>query len=142
MSPEHDAFSRRFVLAALAMIPGSTLAYTEEDPFYIALPSGYVRSKRKATQGTIFVGGNFPRASIVSVTAWALDELLQQDAQAQSLPGLPAAPEIRKPAARLTSLKDLGSAQQVAMLLLRSRDREASAAAVQSELVSFKFDDQ
>ena len=41
-----------------------------EKRFSLTLPSDYVVSKRSATQGTIFVAGNFPRASTISVTAW------------------------------------------------------------------------
>ena len=134
--------SRRTVLATLplaALRPASSSAAANPERFSIVLPPGYVRSSRKATQGTIFVGGNFPRASVVSVTAWPVDDLLQQDAAAQSLPGLPA-PTLQR-AGSVSALSDLGSAQELAMLLVRARDRDATAGALQSELKTFALGD-
>ena len=82
--PSTAALTRRAVLGAalplgaLPLGPARSLAAAAPPPFSIALPPGYVKSSRKATQGTVFVGGNFPRASVVSITAWPIDELLQQ----------------------------------------------------------------
>ncbi len=37
-----------------------------DERFVLDIPDGYVVSNRKATTGTLFVAGNFPRASVVS----------------------------------------------------------------------------
>ncbi|KAL1508400.1 hypothetical protein AB1Y20_004510 [Prymnesium parvum] len=129
---------RRTIIGALplAVLPRPACSSSPGDPFSIELPPGFVRSTRKATQGTIFVGGNFPRASVVSITAWPVDELLKQDAAALSLPGLPADSSVKLPSRPLTSIDDLGPAQSTGMLLTRARDRDATAGALQSELRS------
>ncbi|KAL3927123.1 MAG: hypothetical protein SGPRY_002969, partial [Prymnesium sp.] len=133
----HAIFTRRALLASLPIAYLPSAALTADEPFSLSLPPGYVRSKRQASQGTIFVGGNFPRASVISVTAWPIKELLQQDAEMMSLPGLPATSAIREPTGPITSLDDLGQAQQLALLLARARDRDASSGALQSELTSY-----
>jgi len=109
------------------------------DPrFILDLPDGFVVSKRTATTGTIFVAGNFPRFTVVSATAWPLATLLQDDAKGRDLPGLPST-AVRLNAGA-TSLLELGSAKEVAQLLIRQRDREASSGALQSELVDCAFE--
>ena len=106
--------------------------------FALTVPDDFVvTSKRSAASGTLFVAGNFPRASVVSVTAWPLAELFQDDAKSRDLPGLPASPQSAA-AMRLegsSSLGDIGPAKEVANFLLRARDRDASSGALQSELL-------
>ena len=90
--------------------------------FALTIPPKYAVLKRMATTGTIYVAGDFPRSSIVSVTAWPLAKLVESDAAAQALPGLPPSPP--RPAG--PSLADIGSPAAVAEMLIRERDREAS----------------
>lgn len=101
--------------------------------FALEIPEGFVVSKRTAQTGTVFVAGNFPRFTVVSVTAWPLSTLLQDDAKSRALPGLPSSPVELKSGAK--TLQGLGDAKEVAQLLLRARDREASSGALQSSLV-------
>ena len=110
-----------------------------ESRFVVDIPDGFVVSKRKATTGTIFVAGNFPRASVVSITAWPLIPLLREDARSRDLPGFPAEPALRVPDGPIT-LDALGSAKDVSQLLLRARDRDASSGALQSVLSHAKLD--
>ena len=138
--------ARRFVLALAVpcllhcpplLRPASAKIFV--DPrFILDLPDGFVVSKRTATTGTIFVAGNFPRFTVVSATAWPLATLLQDDAKGRDLPGLPST-AVRLNAGA-TSLLELGSAKEVAQLLIRQRDREASNGALQSELVDCTFE--
>uniref|UniRef100_A0A7S0P3G6 Uncharacterized protein n=1 Tax=Calcidiscus leptoporus TaxID=127549 RepID=A0A7S0P3G6_9EUKA len=102
--------------------------------FSLQIPDTFVASKRTATLGTLYVAGNYPRFTVVSVTAWPLTKLLADDAVAQTLPGLPL-PQPRKAALPGSSLSELGSPMEIGRLLLRARDREASSGAVQSELL-------
>lgn len=104
--------------------------------FALTVPSNFVATKRTASQGTLFVAGDFPRAAVVSVTAWPLSELLLDDAKARSLPGMPA--EALRSAAP-TSLSDIAPAGELAKLLARQRDREQGGGLI-SEVVSFSAD--
>lgn len=102
--------------------------------FALTIPEGFAQSKRTATTGTIFVAGNFPRAATVSVNAWPLQALVDEDAQLKSLPGMTATPKTLP--AELGSLQAveeaLGGEESFAMMLLRKRDREASSGALSS----------
>lgn len=139
------ALTRRLALAlAPCVLVGNSplvqpaLAKTFADPrFILDVPDGFVVSKRKATTGTIFVAGNFPRFTVVSATAWPLAALLQDDAKGRDLPGLPSTTVQLN--ADATALSELGSAKEVAQLLIRARDREASSGALQSVLVGCAF---
>ena len=62
-----------------------------------------------------------------------LADLFQQEAEALSLPGLPTTAR----SGPVSSLASLGTPQEVATLLTRARDRDASSGALQSELKSF-----
>ena len=143
--PSAAAVPRRLVLGLAPYLlvfptrpPPATAFVDPGARFALEVPVGFVQSSRKAaTTGTIFVAGNFPRFTVLSVTAWPLRDLLNEDAQSQALPGLPASPVpsgSADPAPR--DLSELGSAATVARLLMRRRDREASAGAVQSVLLA------
>ena len=95
--------------------------------FALTIPSGFVASKRSATQGTLYVAGNFPRAAVVSVTAWPVGELLAADAAALSLPGMPAVtPNTEALSAK--SLSEIAPTEELARILARQRDREQGGA--------------
>ncbi len=133
------SLSRRALLST-PLVLGAPLAASAkpfiDERFVLDIPDGYVVSNRKATTGTLFVAGNFPRASVVSVTAWRLQELINEDAKLQELPGIPAeAP----PQVSGTALKEIGSSAEAARLLLRARDRESSSGALSSELLDSSF---
>jgi len=113
--------------------PAFALRPYAEPRFLVNLPDGFAVSKRKATSGTIFVAGNFPRAAVVSVSIWPLNALLDEDIKATTLPGIAAL----SPKSVPTDLRTLAEVQKVvpgdgslenfASLLLRKRDREASS---------------
>ena len=142
---------RRAVLAGAALAPALALVAAPVRPaaaklvadsksrFVIGVPDGFVQSKRSATTGTLFVAGDFPRSAVLSVTGWPVRALLEADANARNLPGLPAEPTapVGPPPA---ALQDLGSASTVARLLLRNRDRETSSGALTSELLDARFE--
>jgi len=144
-SAASPALTRRLVLALAtpclvqlpALLPAS--ATLVQDPrFLIDIPEGFVVSKRKATTGTIFVAGNFPRATVMSATAWPITSLLQDDAKGRDLPGLPASAQVQfRPGTE--TLEGLGSAKELALLLLRARDRDGSSGALQSVLNSSQY---
>ena len=50
-----------------------------EQRFRLDLPDGFAISKRSTSVGTLFVAGNFPRAAVVSVSAWPLQPLLAHE---------------------------------------------------------------
>jgi hypothetical protein len=102
--------------------------------FALQIPDDYVVSKRNSATGTIFVAGNFPRASVISVTAWPVDALLAEDASSRQLPGLPSSSGGPAPSLRTGTIADLGAARDVANLLLRKRDRESNSGALVSVL--------
>ena len=80
-------------------------------------------TKKGAQTGTVFVGGDFVKAAVVSVTVWPVAELLATDSAAQSLPGLPAAADataVDVPAV----LAGREPADKLVQVLLRARDRE------------------
>ena len=107
--------------------------------FSLEIPNGFAQSKRTATQGTIFVAGNFPRAATISVNAWPLRDIVNEEARSQALPGLEV-PQPRALPASLNSLKavqdELGGEKAFTQLLLRKLDREKSSGALTSELIS------
>ena len=115
------------------------------DPrFSLLLPDGFAVSKRKATQGTLFVAGDFPRAAVVAVSAVPISDLITEEQQVQSLPGMAA----QAPVAGLSSFTSLADVQQVlgggttdglTRVLMRRRDRDASSGALMSKLVSFEL---
>ena len=111
-----------------------------ESRFSISLPDGFAITKKNGVSGTLFVAGNFPRAIVISVSVWALADLLAEDASNKALPGLdPPEPPVLPATATgsLTSLEAaLGGRESFTRLLLRKRDREASAGALQSVLLS------
>lgn len=122
-------------LAAL-LLPSSASAapYTADPRFVVALPTGYAVTKKGAQTGTVFVGGDFVKAAVVSVTVWPVAELLATDSAAQSLPGLPAAADataVDVPAV----LAGREPADKLVQVLLRARDRENAGNALQSELL-------
>ena len=136
--------SRRLILTLttpclLQWPPAPASAKLYADPrFVLDVPPGFVVSKRTAAKGTIFVAGNFPRFTVVSATAWPVATLLQDDARARELPGLPpSSPQTRGDPA---TLEELGTAKEVALLLLRARDRDSSSGALQSSLLNSDFD--
>jgi hypothetical protein len=135
--------TRRAVVSAfplVAALPAIPVFAADEERFSLALPPGFVRRmKIKATEGTVFVGGNFPRAAIVSVTVWPIDTLLQNDAASQSLPGLPAAAPRSAAAGTLAQIAD--TPEELVKLLLRARDREANNGALQSRLLGYTLSD-
>lgn len=132
--------NRRLAVAALVSCPWLPLSTTPaavakpflDARFAIDIPDDFVVSKRKSTTGTLFVSGNFPRFSVVSVTAWPVAALLQDDLKARDLPGLP----VSQPLVRMgSSWAEMGTAKEVVNLLLRARDREANGGALQSVLL-------
>jgi len=98
--------------------------------FALDLPDGFVSSKRTSTTNTIFVAGNFPRAAVVSVTAWPLAALLEEDEAARALPGF--APDAPRFTASARSLSEIAEPDELAKLLIRARDRDASSGALSS----------
>lgn len=90
--------------------------------FSLTVPRGFVASKRSASQGTLYVAGDFPRAAVVSVTAWPVSELLAAEAAARSLPGLPAVAS--GAGASPAALADIAPPEELARILARARDRE------------------
>jgi len=149
VQPSQLAYTRRASLLGLLIpllgLPPTTQALDSgkvvKDPrFTLTLPPGFVASRRSAKQGTIYVAGDFPRFAILSVTAWPVSKLLDDDAAAQSLPGLPSSGQPPAQIKLISSIAQLGPPQQVAKLLLRTRDREASSGALQSDLLSFSAD--
>lgn len=142
--PRSVSAGRRAVTGLLPLgllplvLPRRACAAAPPAPFELNLPAGFVRSSRTATTGTVLVAGNFPRAAVISVTAWPVDQLFEQDAAAKSLPGLPqaaASPTVSAP----TDLGQLGSTQELVNLLVRARDRDATAGALQSQLVGYEL---
>ena len=142
--PSCAVLSRRLLLSlAPALVPLRPLPAVARsafiDPaarFAIEIPDGFVVSPRKTSTGTIFVAGNFPRFAVISVTAWPVEALLAEDARTKTLPGLPPPP----PVSAGPTLASLGSAEQVAQILLRKRDRESSSGALESVLLSASLD--
>jgi len=149
MREVHSAVGRRLVLslAPTLLIPLHPLrasakpALDAASRFALDIPDDYVVSKRKATTGTLFVAGNFPRFSVVSVTAWPLPALLLDDARGRALPGLPTSGADVTLAESATTLGSIGTANSIAQLLLRARDRDASSGALSSILLSSKLSD-
>lgn len=133
--------TRRAVLALpLAAIPlaahaSGKLVIDGSNRFALTLPAGFVASKRSATQGTLYVAGNFPRAAVVSVTAWPISELLASDAAALSLPGMPAATPRAAPRSP-SSLSDIAPSRELTKILARQRDREQGGGLSSSVLSS------
>ncbi len=120
--------------------PSPGWATQANDPrFNLALPDGFVASTKSASQGTIYVAGNFVRAAVVSVTAWPLAALIAEDAAARTLPGIPADP-IRLPAEPRT-IADLGDTAEFVRALLRVRDASAGNGSIESVLDTFKLAD-
>lgn len=136
-----DALTRRAVLALplvaapLAAHASGKLVVDESNRFSLKLPAGFVASKRSASQGTLYVAGNFPRAAVVSVTAWPIGELLASDAAALSLPGMPAA-KPRSTSMSPSSLSDIAPSEELAKILARQRDREQGGGLSSSVLSS------
>ena len=125
----------------LPTLPASASRPFSEPRFSLLLPDGYAISKRTATSGTLFVAGNFPRASVVSVSAWPLPQLLAEEQAVLSLPGEPASlPGL--PPGGVNSLDDAKAALGTSSIdgltraLLRKRDRESSSGALTSVLSS------
>ena len=125
----------------LPPLPASASRPFSEPRFSLLLPDGYAISKRTATSGTLFVAGNFPRASVVSVSAWPLPQLLAEEQAVLSLPGEPASlPGL--PPGGVNSLDDAKAALGTSSIdgltraLLRKRDRESSSGALTSVLSS------
>jgi len=125
------------VASPLAARAAGQLVVDKSSRFALTVPDGFVSSKRTATQGTLYVTGNFPRAAVVSVTAWPVTELLAADASGRSLPGMPAATVA--PAAALSSLSALAPPEELAKILTRARDREQGGGLI-SEVASFKLE--
>ncbi len=123
--------------------PRPALAKPAKDArFALSIPDGFAPSPRKATTGTIYVAGDFPRFAVVSVTAWPIRELLAAEMAAASLPGLPApSPPSAADATSAPSFAALGAPEKAVLLLLRARDREASAGALESTLLSSKLEE-
>jgi hypothetical protein len=117
---------------ALPILLTPTASYAKpysEERFSLIIPDGFALSKRTGTTGTIFVAGNFPRASVISVTCWPVTTLLEDDFKAQALPGIEPAPvpPLRAPL-QLSDLESaLGGTENLAKLLLRRRDRDSGA---------------
>lgn len=135
-----STISRRSVVSAipLAILLPRRIDAVDELPFTLTLPSGFVRRQQiKATTGTIFVGGNFPRAAIVSVTVWPLDDLLEAEDAARSLPGLPQQKHRSSAVNSLAQIAD--TPKELAALLLRARDRETSNGVRESKLLDFSL---
>ena len=78
----------------------------------------------------------------MSVVAWPLRELLDEDANAQALPGMQAsAPPQLPPLSELRSITDVqaaigGPSDSFTRVLIRKRDRDANAGALTSTLLS------
>ena len=53
------------------------------------VPTNFATSARKNTRNTLFVAGDFPRFAVLSVTAWPIQQLLDAEAEASNLPGVP-----------------------------------------------------
>lgn len=134
-----NGLTRRAVIALpLAATPLAARAAGKlvgDDRFALSLPAGFVASKRSATQGTLYVAGNFPRAAVVSVTAWPIGDLLASDAAGLSLPGMPAAKPRAAPRSP-SSLSDIAPSDELAKILVRQRDREQGGGLVSSLLSS------
>jgi len=128
------ALALPLLLQARMMTPPAFAVRPYAEPrFLVNLPDGFAVSKRKATSGTIFVAGNFPRAAVVSVSIWPLVALVDEDIKATSLPGIAAASPRSVPN-NVRTLEELqkavpgdGSLENFARLLLRKRDREANS---------------
>ena len=151
MSRMRVSLVRRALLALAPVLPSLPLQQAVasrpiSDPrFSLLLPDGYAVSKRSTKQGTLFVAGDFPRAAVVSVSAWPLSELIEEEARGRSLPGM-AADSASVPAG-VTSLDDVkailgGSADGLARVLLRRRDVESSSGSLASILLKTELTGQ
>jgi hypothetical protein len=129
----------------LLLLPTApTLAYVDDAArFSLTPPPGFVVLRRTAATGTIFVSGDFPRGAVLSVTAWPLAALLENDARALTLPGLPAPSPVPVPAQPPARLSDVVTeANAMAQLLMRARDRETTSGELSSRLLSAEFTDR